>query len=85
MNDSLNRRTKLSAAERNFRSRIAQLSSGHGFFVALSRNVRALVARPIAVVPVGNCISLCTWCRAKRGSFARSVFQSLAATRSPSG
>ena len=31
MNDSLNRRTKLSAAERNFRSRIAQLSSGQWF------------------------------------------------------
>src|SRR6266852_1827866 len=41
----------------------------NGFFVALSRNVRALVARRIAVVPEGNCINLCTWCRAKRGKF----------------
>src|SRR5205809_7748988 len=31
MNHSLNRRTNLSAVERNFRSRIAQLSSGQWF------------------------------------------------------
>ena len=31
MNDPLNHRTKLSATERNFRSRIAQLASGQWF------------------------------------------------------
>ena len=45
----------------------------NGFFEALSRSAPAPVASRIAVVLVGNCISLCTWCKAKRGSFARSV------------
>jgi len=50
---------------------LQQLSSGQWFLRGTLSERSALVASRIAVVPEGNCISLCTWCRAKRGSFAK--------------
>jgi len=75
MNDSLNRRTKLSAAERNFRSRIAQLSSGQWFLRGTLSERSALVARPIAVGARGELHKSLYLVQSKRGSFARSVSQ----------
>ena len=74
MSDSL-RRIKLSAVSATSVPALRSFPPVNGFFVALSRNVRAPVASRIAVAREGNCIRLCTWCRAKRENFAISVSQ----------
>jgi len=75
MNDSLNRRTKLSAAERNFRSRIAQLSSGQWFLRGTLSERSGTCGKANCRCARGELHKSLYLVQSQAGSFARSVSQ----------